>query len=294
MPILTKEIENNIRINAREGFADDLVDLSKGTYKSAIDNDNSMHVGSVSDDDLKRGCEQTSSILKNARDLGINGIDWLKWHIVISPVRQQPVIFIEIKFSILMKYKELCSTYSIRNVDEADIVMFDQVNANVMHEVSDEQLGNITGTYVQCIFEYKESKLPLLIQFDKHERISAESAWEYQVIGMGEKIDIIAIALNLRLLKHAGDRMNVLNGKSLFEVIQGYYNGLFHYYEEAQQDANRFTKQTRGVHIGDPETEAILRKRLRNIDTTNNDYSDQTVVNFPEPDHGFDDAFNWL
>lgn len=294
MPILTKELENNIRINAREGFADDLIVLSEGTYKSAIEHDNSMHVGSVNDDDLKRGCEQTSILLKTARELGIKDLDWMRWHIVISPVRQQPVIFIEVKFEVLMKHKQLCSIYVISDIDEADEVTFDPINAQVVHDRSAGQLGNITGTYVQCIFEYKESTLPLLIQFDRDERISAESLWEYQVVGMGEKIDIIAIALNLRLLKHAGDRMNVLNGKPLFEVIQRYYMGLFHHYEQAQRDANRYTKQTRGVHIGDPVTEARLRNRLRNIDTTNDDYSDQSVVDFPEPDNGFEDAFNWL
>lgn len=299
MPILTKELEDTISFDARAGFADDLIKLAEGTYLQAIDEDNSMHVGSLSDEDRKRGFEQTTTILNAAREIGIDSIDWINWRIVISPVRQQPVIFIEVKFEIMMAHKSICESYVYQNIDEADEVVINPIEGNVTHTKVDPQINNITGTYIQCIFDYENTKLPMLIQFDANERVSAESAWEYQVVGMGEKIDVVAIALNLRFLKHAGDRMNVLKGQPLFEAIQDYYNNLFHQYGDAQRDANRYTKSTRGVFIGDPDTEATLRQRMRKRANNNDsrgagDYQDQSILDFPSAHDGIGDAFDWL
>lgn len=294
MPTITKELENTICFHARQGYEDILLSLAKRTYDSAIEHDNSMHVGSVDDDNIQASCEQTCKLINIAKGMGITDSDWLVWHVIISPVQQLPVIFIEIKFDKLMSHSRMCKTYRFEDIDEGDILVCEPANGTLTHTLSEPPVGNIVGSYIQCVFEYNDLELPLLIQFDNHERVSAESSWEYQVVGMGEKIDLVKIALNLRLLKHAGDRMNLIDGSELLIAIQSYYTALFHRYEAAQQDANRYTKATRGVYVGDPETEQLLRNRLRNINKDKPQDSEAIVVNFPEPDNGFTQNVDWM
>lgn len=294
MHTITKELEQAISIHARQGFEHSLCALASDTYDSAIEHGNSMHVGSVEDENIAIGCENTTRLLKLGRELGIDKDDWIKWHVVISPVHQQPVIFIEVLFSRLFAYSELCKDYAYDDIDEADEVIFEPAEGKITHNYSENPLGNIVGTYIRCVFDYQNIELPLLIHFDMNERISAQSVWEYQVTGMGEKIDVMAIALHLRMIKHAGDRMNMIRGSELLGEIQSYYTALFHIYEQASQDASRYERKSRGVYIGDPETEALLRNRLRKMEKHNSKYKEENIVDFPEPDNGFNQCFDWM
>lgn len=291
---ITKELANTVRFHARVGYENALHELAKATFDEAIKQDNCMHIGVLDESELETACAQSVEILAAARNCNINTYHWMKWCVTICSTTQAPKVFIVIDFKTLMSEKELGVDYVYANVDEADEVEFDPVEGEITHNVSESPIGKVVASYVCCTFHYEKLSLPLIEYHTEQERISAEAKWEYQIVGANNDIDLCAIALNMRLLKHTADRMNLITGKELYSAISQYYIGLFYRYNEAERDANLFTKKIRGVYVGNEEIESRLRLRLRRIDKVDNEPDIDEPISKPEIEDPFNQDFGWV
>lgn len=294
MATLNKQIQHSIGLHAREGFEDALQSIAKNNVIKALEQDHSMHVNILDDHVLEQGCAATNCLLSTAKAAGISDFSWLEWEIVISPVSQSPEILVIVDFENLMAEPTLCKAYLYEDIDEDDEILLDPVSTNIELKKGENPLGNIIGSFVKSTFISQKTDLPILVHFSHIERVSALSAWEYQVSGRIDEARIMKLALNLRLLKHAGDRLENVNGGQLFIAIQHYYENLFGIYANAQYSANLYSNKTRGIHIGNSEVEAKLRSRLSRMNNERDVTLIDTSINLPQFDYGLSQDTDWF